>query len=60
MVDYITPGQAADLLGVTRDTIRRYVDTGRLEGIKTPGGQRRIDRASIEQVIRPQDTPKGP
>lgn len=60
MVEYITPGQAADLLGVTRDTIRRYVDTGLLEGIKTPGGQRRIDRASLEQVIHPQDTPKAP
>lgn len=58
MTDYILPGEAADLLGVTRDTIRRYVDQGLLEGIKTPGGQRRIDRQSIQQILTP-DTPKA-
>ena len=58
MTDYILPGAAADLLGVTRDTIRRYVDQGLLEGIKTPGGQRRIDRQSIQQILTP-DTPKA-
>lgn len=59
MTDYIKPGEAADLLGVTRDTIRRYVDSGLITGIKTPGGQRRIERQSVEQVLRPQDTPKA-
>lgn len=59
MTDYILPGEAADLLGVTRDTIRRYVDTGLLEGIKTPGGQRRIDRQSVEQITSP-NTPQSP
>lgn len=58
MTDYILPGEAADLLGVTRDTIRRYVDQGLIEGIKTPGGQRRIDRQSIQQILTP-DTPKA-
>jgi len=60
MTNYILPGEAAELLGVTRDTIRRYVDTGLLEGIKTPGGQRRIDRDSIEAAKNPVDTPKSP
>lgn len=60
MPDYVLPGEAADMLGVTRDTIRRYVDQGLLAGIKTPGGQRRIDRQSIQQVLRPTDTPKAP
>lgn len=59
MSDYILPGEAADLLGVTRDTIRRYVDQGLLEGIKTPGGQRRIDRLSVQQVLTPGHT-EGP
>lgn len=58
MTDYILPGEAADLLGVTRDTIRRYVDQGLITGIKTPGGQRRIDRQSIQQILTP-DTPKA-
>ena len=59
MAEYILPGEAADLLGVSRDTIRRYVDTGLLAGIKTPGGQRRIDRSSVEHITNP-DTPKAP
>jgi excisionase family DNA binding protein len=59
MTEYVLPGEAAEMLGVTRDTIRRYVDTGLLDGIKTPGGQRRIDRDSIEQAKRP-DTPQSP
>lgn len=59
MADYILPGEAADLLGVTRDTIRRYVDQGLLEGIKTPGGQRRIDRDSVKAAIKGLDTPKA-
>lgn len=56
MAEYITPGEAADRLGVTRDTIRRYVDNGQLSGIRTPGGQRRIDAASIQKITTP-DTP---
>lgn len=51
MPDYIKPGEAAELLGVSRDTIRRYIDLGLLEGIKTPGGQRRINRDSVESII---------
>jgi excisionase family DNA binding protein len=59
LTDYLMPGEAADLLGVTRDTIRRYVDSGLLEGIKTPGGQRRIDRQSVEQITG-HNTPQSP
>lgn len=51
MTDYLKPGEAAQLLGVSRETMRRYIDLGLLEGIKTPGGQRRIDRASVESFI---------
>jgi excisionase family DNA binding protein len=51
MTEYIKPGEAAELLGVSRDSIRRYVDSGHLDGITTPGGQRRIDRQSLDQII---------
>lgn len=53
MPDYVTPGEAAQRLGVTRDTIRRYVDAGKLEGIKTPGGQRRISADSLKAATEP-------
>jgi excisionase family DNA binding protein len=52
MTDYIKPGKAAQMLGVSRDSIRRYVDSGALNAITTPGGQRRIDRGSVESVIQ--------
>ena len=51
MTEYIKPGKAAALLGVSRDSIRRYVDSGAISGITTPGGQRRIDRQSVESII---------
>lgn len=34
-------GQAAELLGVSVDTVRRWLDEGRLASRRTPGGQRR-------------------
>ena len=52
MTEYIKPGKAAQMLGVSRDSIRRYVASGALEAITTPGGQRRIDQASVENVIQ--------
>jgi excisionase family DNA binding protein len=48
MTTYIRPGKAADMLGVSVDSISRYFDQGSLAGIRTPGGQRRIDRESVE------------
>ncbi|MEA2827188.1 MAG: hypothetical protein QOG43_1627 [Actinomycetota bacterium] len=36
-------GQAAELLGVSPDTLRRWVDSGRLPAIRSEGGQRMIE-----------------
>ncbi len=52
MSELIRPAEAARQLGVSRDSIRRYIDTGLLTGVKTPGGQRRIDQASVDSVIQ--------
>jgi excisionase family DNA binding protein len=38
------------MLGVSRDTVRRYANNGDLNAIITPGGQRRIERESVEQI----------
>ena len=42
-----TIGQAAELLGVSPDTVRRWVDTGQLPASRTAGGQRRVDGAAL-------------
>jgi len=36
-------GDAAAVLGVSTDTVRRWVDSGRLKAIRTPSGRRQID-----------------
>lgn len=52
MTIYIRPGDAARMMGVSRDSIRRYSDLGLITSIMTPGGQRRIDRESVEAMIQ--------
>ena len=42
-----TVGQAAELLGVSPDTVRRWVDNGQLEAARSPGGRRRIDGRAL-------------
>lgn len=39
-------GEAADVLGVSRDTVRRWADTGRLKATRR-GGEREIDAAEL-------------
>ncbi len=40
-------GQAAELLGVSVDTVRRWADTGELPSTRTAGGQRLVDGAAL-------------
>ena len=40
-------GQAAELLGVSVDTVRRWADAGRIETVRTGGGHRLIDGVAL-------------
>jgi len=51
-------GQAAKMLGVSVDTVRRMVDDGRLVAVRTTGGQRLIDGESLAAIAKPRRTPK--
>jgi molybdopterin-binding protein len=44
-------GQAAELLGVSVDTVRRWADAGRLGTRRTDGGQRVVDGASLAEFM---------
>ena len=46
-------GQAAKTLGVSVDTVRRMVDDGRLIAVRSSGGQRLIDGASLALLAKP-------
>lgn len=48
----LTVGQVAGLAGVSTDTIRSWERKGLLKAQRTPGGQRRFDRAEIEEFVR--------
>ena len=51
-------GQAAELLGVSVDTVRRLADSGRLQTRRTAGGQRLIDGADLARLASaPRDQP---
>lgn len=45
------PGQAAELLGVSVDTVRRWADSGRLPTHRTEGGQRVIDGPDLARFL---------
>ena len=42
--------EAAALLGVHPDTLRRWADAGQVPCTRTPGGERRFTRTDIEAV----------
>jgi molybdopterin-binding protein len=44
-------GQAAELLGVSVDTVRRWADGGKLATHRTEGGQRMIDGADLARFL---------
>lgn len=50
--EYMTAGQAARILGVSTDTVGRYLEAGVIEGHRTPGGHARLLRSSVEAVRR--------
>jgi molybdopterin-binding protein len=51
-VPEFTVGQAAELLGVSPDTVRRLADRGELTMVRSPGGRRQIDGAALARYAQ--------
>ncbi len=54
--DFLTTREAAELLGVALRTVQLWVEAGTLSAWKTAGGHRRIDRASVDAVLKQQSS----
>ena len=57
---YTTPAlrlsEAASLLGVRPETLRRWADAGTVPCVRTPGGERRFRREDIVHVYGTPET----
>ncbi|HXR28618.1 MAG TPA: helix-turn-helix domain-containing protein [Solirubrobacteraceae bacterium] len=47
-----TSSQAANYLGVSLATVRRWSNDGHLRGYRTPGGQRRFSNEQLDAFLR--------
>lgn len=50
--EFYTTSQFAELFGVTRFTIRNWVDLGKIKSVTTKGGHRRIPRSEVVSFFR--------
>ena len=57
---YLTTGQAARRLGVGLNTIKRWIASGELSGMRTPGGHWRIAESSLAAFIERHPPRKSP
>jgi molybdopterin-binding protein len=51
MADSYRIGEAAELLGVRVETLRRWERDGKLQSTRTSGGQRRVPAAEVARLI---------
>ena len=47
----LTPTQAADVLGVHVDTLKRWAREGKVVGVRLPGGHWKFTRADLDTFI---------
>ena len=60
MQENLRIGKAAELLRVSPDTVRRLIDSGQIKTLRSPGGQRKIDGATLARYMARQPRQKAP
>jgi len=48
--EMITTGEAARMLGVSSETVRRWIRRGYIHASQTPSGQARINKQAITEL----------
>jgi excisionase family DNA binding protein len=56
---FLTLPEAAERLGVSETSIRRWVKAGRLKAIHLPSGRRRVRAAEVEAILASDETAVG-
>jgi molybdopterin-binding protein len=49
--DLLRIGDAAEALGISTDTLRRWIEDGRVTAMRTSGGQRTIARQEVNRLL---------
>jgi len=57
--DWLSLGEASELLGIAPGTLRRWADDGRVTVFTTPGGHRRFSRTALRALL-PSDGARRP
>lgn len=56
---YLTVDAVAEIFGVDRETVMRWIRSGRLPAVVLPGGRRyRIRREDLDTALRPASEPR--
>ena len=58
MADDYRIGEAAEILGVRVETLRRWERAGRLRTSRTPGGQRLVAASEVAKLLAKRDRPR--
>jgi excisionase family DNA binding protein len=49
--DLLPPAESAKLIGISRDTLKRWEKKGRITALRTPEGHRRFRRRDVEALL---------
>lgn len=56
----LTSGDVARIFGVTKTTVKRWVQDGDLAAFRTPGGHHRFRQSDVDELLaRQETTPAG-
>ncbi|MEW6933715.1 helix-turn-helix domain-containing protein [Trueperella pyogenes] len=53
MMRLLSTGKAAEAFDVTSQTVRRWIDTGKIAAVVLPSGQLRIPASEVERILTP-------
>ena len=52
MTELVSPAEARKALGISNQTLGKYLEAGLIDGVLLPSGHRRYTRESIERITR--------